>query len=197
MMNVPTTIDLNNPPVLRGKRIYLKELRPSDVNAAYCRWMNDPGVNQYLESRFQPATEKSIKRFVQGVLDDPNSCLFGIRLRENDEHIGNIKIGPITLRHYLAEVGILIGEKRLWGKGYASEALNLLIEFAFNGLKLHKLSAGCYSVHESSFSLFTKSGFEVDGVRKQHWFSQGKYVDGILFGLINPMHRKQEKQDWK
>lgn len=182
------------PPVLEGRRIYLRELRPSDVNPHYCRWLNDPEVNQYLESRFAPATEASIRSFVQGCSDDSRCILFGIRLSENDEHIGNIKLGPIDPFHRRAEIGILIGEKRLWGKGYASEALSMVVEFAFTRLDLHKLSAGCYSVHENSIKLFTKCGFEIDGVRSQHWRSQDKYVDGILFGLINPRHASRKER---
>lgn len=171
---------------LEGKRIYLREVRPSDVNEHYYRWMNDPEVTLFLESRFAPNSMEKIQEFVAGKLGDQDNVFLAIVLKEEDRHIGNIKLGPIQWIHRLAEIGLLIGEKDCWGKGFATEAIQLVSDYAFNVLNLHKVTAGCYGPNEGSARAFQKAGFVVEGIRKKQFYSNGSYVDDILLGLIRP-----------
>ena len=171
-------------PFLVGERLYLREVRPSDVNDAYYRWMNDPEVTQYLESRFAPNSMETLQEYVKNFLGDKDNIFLAIVLKENHKHIGNIKMGPINWFHRLADIGVMLGEKDSWGKGYASEAISLLAEHAFRTLNLHKLTAGCYESNQGSLKAFQKAGFEIEGIRKKHGFLNGEYVDSILLGKI-------------
>ena len=128
-------------PILQGDRIYLRRLTEDDASEDYVRWMNDPEVNQYLESRFCTHTIESTKAFIRSVTND-NNYQFGIFIKETGKHIGNIKIGSINHYHRYADIGFLIGEKTYWGKGIATEAIKLATDFAFKSLKLHKLWGG-------------------------------------------------------
>jgi len=170
---------------IQGDRIYLRGLCCSDANERYHRWMNDPAITQYLESRFVPHSIESLSSFIKQFQDDRNNIFLAIVTNNDDEHIGNIKLGPINWIHRSADIGIIIGEKSCWGKGYASEAITLLANFAFNSLNLHKLTAGCYETNQGSLKAFQKAGFQIEGVRKENNFSDGKYVDGVLLGKIN------------
>lgn len=176
-------------PFLLGERIYLREVRPSDVNDTYYRWMNDPEITQYLESRFYPNSTEALQEYVKDFQGNKDNIFFAIVLKENHMHIGNIKIGPINWFHRLADIGVMLGEKDSWGKGYASEAISLLSEHAFRTLNLHKLTAGCYKPNEGSLRAFEKAGFETEGVRKEHCFFNGKYVDAVLLGRVNSVER--------
>jgi [ribosomal protein S5]-alanine N-acetyltransferase len=169
---------------IEGRRVYLRGVRTSDANEAYCNWMNDPEITQYLESRFYPSSLEKLREYIAEKQDDPHCVFLAIIIRESDEHIGNIKIGPINWFHRTAEVGIIVGKKQYWGQGYASEAITLLAEYAFGTLNLHKLTAGCYEPNHGSAKAFQKSGFVVEGVRPQHFHYKGKYVDGIMLGLL-------------
>jgi RimJ/RimL family protein N-acetyltransferase len=179
---------------LQGKHIYLREVRCSDVNETYCRWMNDPEITQYLESRFAPNSMENLQEYVKNFQGDRDNIFLAIVLKQNQKHIGNIKIGPINWYHRLADIGIMIGDKDCWGKGYAPEAISLLAYFAFNTLNLHKLTAGCYEQNQGSLKAFQKAGFEIEGVRKKHCFSNGNYVDEILLGKINHTEKDDEKE---
>ena len=172
-------------PFLEGERIYLREVRLSDVNANYHRWMNDPEIIRYLESRFSANSMDAIKDFVDKMLKDRDNIFMAIILKDGDRHIGNIKIGPINRIHLFADVGLMIGERDCWGKGYATEALRLVADYAFKTLKLHKLTAGCYDVNKGSEKAFKKAGFVVEGIRKKHRYCDGIYVDSIILGLLN------------
>src|SRR6266852_1547707 len=173
-------------PFLSSRRLYLREVRLEDVNADYYRWMSDPEVTRFLESRFFPNSMESLRQFVTSKQGDRNNVFLAIVLNEQDRHIGNIKLGPIDWIHRLGEIGILIGEKDCWGKGYATEAISLLADYAFNRLDLHKLTAGCYGNNEGSTRAFEKAGFVREGARKEHFFSDGGRVDLILLGRVRP-----------
>jgi ribosomal-protein-alanine N-acetyltransferase len=173
-------------PFVSGRRLYLREVRLEDVNENYYRWMNDPEVTRFLESRFFPNSLESLRQYVIGKQGDRNNVFLAIVLHEGDRHIGNIKLGPIDWIHRLGEVGILIGAKDCWGNGYATEAIRLLSDYAFNRLDLYKLTAGCYGNNEGSTRAFEKAGFVREGVRKEHFFCDGVRVDLILLGQVRP-----------
>lgn len=170
---------------LEGERIYLREVRPSDVNENYYRWMNDPEIIRYLESRFYPSALESLHEYVVGKVGDRENVFFAIVLKDSDQHIGNIKLGPVNWIHRVADIGLMIGEKKAWGKGYATEAISLVTRYGFERLNLRKLTASCYDDNQGSARAFQKVGFFLEGARKQQCFSEGKYVDVILLGILN------------
>jgi ribosomal-protein-alanine N-acetyltransferase len=170
---------------IQGSRLYLREVRISDVNEAYYRWMNDPAVTRYLESRFHPNSLEQLRDYVQQKLHDSNSLFLAIVLIEGDRHIGNIKLGEINWIHRFGDVGLLIGERECWGKGYATEAIGLITRFAFTSLNLHRLTAGCYASNPGSARAFLCNGWQEEGRRRSQYFCEGRYDDAILLGITN------------
>lgn len=175
--------DSNAGHFIEGDRLYLREIRLSDVNEDYYRWMNDSEVTQYMESRFSGNSLESIRNFVASKQGKPDCIFLAIVLKEGDRHIGNIKLEPINRIHSHAELGIMIGNKPDWGKGYATEAIRLAVDYAFHKLNLRRVNAGCYSNNIFSLKAFKKVGFEIEGVRKEHFLFNGQYVDHILLGI--------------
>lgn len=169
---------------LDTQRMYLREVRPSDVNERYYCWMNDPEVVRYMESRFYPNSIESLKKYVEEKVGDNNNVFLAIILKDGDRHIGNIKLGPINWIHRIADVGIMIGEKDCWGKGYATEAIMSITKYAFETLNLHKVTAGCCEPNQSSLNAFKKAGFFVEGVRKEHVYCGNAYINTIVMGMI-------------
>jgi len=171
---------------IQGPRIYLRPVKISDASREYVQWLNDPEVNQYLERRFVRHTLPSLKKYINTISRDPNLIFLAIVLKEGDKHIGNIKLGPIDRNHKVGDIGIMIGDKLCWGKGYATEAVKLLCEYAFGELRLHKVTAGAYENNIGSIKAFLKLGFFEEGRRKRHLFYKGKWVDNVLLAKINP-----------
>ena len=170
--------------MIESKRLLLRPVELSDVNEQYQAWMNDPAVMQYTESRFQTHSLKQIRDYVRSVQKDSSSRFFAIVEQESGKHIGNIKIGHIHPVHRHADVGIIIGDKASWGKGYATESLQMVADFARAQLKLHKLTAGIYANNLGSLQAFLKAGFVLEGRFASHWFCDGEYVDGLQVGLL-------------
>ena len=157
-------------------------LKPELVTQDYVSWLNDPEVNQYLECRFITHTLESTRNFVRGLLGSPDNLFLGIRSNLLGRHVGNIKIGSIDENHGTGEIGIMIGDKKAWGKGIASSAITLMLEIARDRLLLRRVWTGCYISNIGSQRLFEKNGFKVDAVRKQHFLLNGVEEDEVIVG---------------
>lgn len=171
--------------IIRGKRVYLRPISMDDCTEEYVNWLNDPEVNQFLETRWTIQTIETIKEYVYGMINDKKSLLFAIIVCDNDLHIGNIKIGPINEHHLHADISYFIGNKNYWGMGIATEAVGLICNYGINDLKLHKLCAGAYSLAIGSCKVLEKNGFVKEGVLRQEVFSAGKYIDVYRYGLLD------------
>ena len=156
----------------------------SDANRNYLGWLKDPLVARYLECRYERHSIKKLKDYVRKIKRDPGYAFFAIVLKGENRHIGNIKIGPINRIHNSADVGVLIGDTSCWGKGLATEAIELAADYAFKKLNLHKLTAGAYECNIGSIKAFKKAGFAVEAVRKSHYFYGGRYIKGLLMGRV-------------
>ena len=168
---------------LEGDRIYLREVRVSDVNERYQTWLNDPAVTAFLEIRYTPRSFENIRKFVEAMDGKTDEIFLAICLKKEERHIGNIKLGPINPIHRFADVSLLIGERDCWRAGYATEAIRILTTFAFNALNLNKLRAGCYSGNRGSEKAFLKAGFRREGLLKNQWIVGGAFQDEVLMGL--------------
>jgi ribosomal-protein-alanine N-acetyltransferase len=169
---------------LTGTHLYLRGLQATDAAGPYLNWLNDPEVGRYLETRYQPWSQARLERYLAQLDGSQQEFLFGICLRTGDRHIGNIKLGPVNWIHRFADIGLLIGEKDQWGKGYASEAIGLVCDFAFGTLNLHKLKAGCYADNQGSARAFLRNGFVEEGRLRQQWLIDNQYQDSLLLGLL-------------
>jgi len=176
---------VNNSYFICGNRLFLREVRQSDVNDKYYEWLNDPEINQYMETRLIPQSLENISSFVKskdGVLHEP---FFAICLKQDMSHIGNIKLGPINWVHRNAMISLFIGAKELWGKGFATEAISLIVKYGFQTLNLNKLEAGCYKENEGSARAFEKCGFIREGLLRSHFINKGKDIDMYILGICS------------
>lgn len=170
---------------IEGKRIYLREVRLSDVNEQYYRWLNDGEVSQFLETRFFPQSLASIEKYVENLSISCDSVFLAIIIKKTNKHIGNIKIGSINWIHRFADVALVLGDKTNWGKGYATEAIKLIVDYAFTTLNLHRLNAGIYANNVGSLKAFLKAGFKEEGTQRKARFFRDKYVDEKIVGIVN------------
>jgi len=108
---------------------------------------------------------------------------WGICPRQTNQVIGTCTLLNIDLTHRRAELGIALA-RSAWGCGYATEALELLIGFAFQTLGLHRLEADIDPENERSLRLFESQGFVREGHLRERWHHLGELRDTILLGLL-------------
>ena len=164
-----------------GRRIYLRELKEEDASQEYCNWLNDPVVNKFLETK--KATVEELKQYIKEKKENPNCLFFGIFLKGNNKHVGNIKLEPIKFNNKKATLGILIGNKNYWGQGIGTEATKLLVNYAFNTLDLIEVNLGVISENQAAIKAYMNAGFKIDKINKKSTRYGNKYYDAVVMSI--------------
>ncbi len=181
-MNSPTQTE----PVIDGQRLYLRRIRASDADGPYLGWMNDPEVTRLTASWSKTFTAESLRRYIEETTAEQGDLFLAIVIRDGDRQIGNIKLKRIDGADGRASIGIIIGEKGCWGRGYATEAISILSDHAFGTLGLEKLTAGCFHGNIGSEKAFKKAGFIVEEILRDNDYIDGRQVDEIRVAKLNP-----------
>lgn len=177
---------------ITGTQVYLRPLGREDLNGRYCAWLNDPEVMCYMETGIFPSTAEDLERFFREVTGTRNQVIMAVADKKTHQHIGNVKLGPIDWVHRRTTFGILIGEKKFWGKGVGAEATRLIVEYAFERLNLNRVDLGVYAEHESAVRCYERVGFKIEGRMRQDFFHQGKYKDRLWMGLLRSEYKPAE-----
>ncbi len=170
---------------LTGEKIYLRALEPEDINFLFTV-ENDESYWE-VSSTQTPFSRFILEQYIANAHQDIHEVK-QLRLiiveNESKKNVGFIDLFDFVPQHKRAGVGILIIDNEQH-KGYASEALQLLINYSFRQLNLHQLFANITSDNAKSLTLFTKHNFIKVGVKKEWVLSNQKFKDEILFQLIN------------
>jgi diamine N-acetyltransferase len=171
-----------------GPNLLLRALEPADIDTIF-RWENDSRI-WHLGNTLAPYSRFAIEQFVLNTDKDIfTSKQMRLMIDWHSSGTEPISVGSIDLFdfdpfHKRAGIGILIDES-FRRKGFAVEALNLLIEYCFNTLYLHQLYCSIEQSNKESINLFTKAGFSACGIKKEWLFRNGTWTDELMFQLIN------------
>jgi RimJ/RimL family protein N-acetyltransferase len=166
-------------------RFYLERLEIRHASQEYVDWLNNCQVNRFLESGGNYTLEM-LKDFLLDVSNE-DIYFWAIKDKLNNQHLGNIKIDPINLKHGWGEYGILIGDQSYWGKGVGFEVSRAVIDFCFEGnLKLRKINLGVRAENIAAIALYKKLGFEIEGVYKKHSVTSTGFDDVLRMAIFNP-----------
>jgi RimJ/RimL family protein N-acetyltransferase len=169
---------------LEGDRVRLRLITLEDCNERYLQWLQDPAVNQFLETRWMCQTMETIRAFVAQMVADPSSYLFGIFVQGGSGHVGNIKVGPINPHHAYADISYFIGETSVRGKGYAADAIFIVTRWAFERRKLHRLQAGVYASNVASARSLERVGYRREAVLRSGALGAQGWEDVYGYGLL-------------
>lgn len=168
-------------------RLTLQVLDEAAASGPYLAWMRDPDVLRFLEARHGKHDAQSLAAFIRSANNSTDALLLGIFERSTVRHIGNIKLGPIDRPNRRGEIGIMIGERICWGHGYAREAIEALTDYAFDVLRLHKLTAGYLAPNAASGRAFEAVGFIIEARYAQHFLLDDTWVDGVRIARFAPV----------
>ena len=172
--------------MLKGKSVLLRPVKKSDISY-FLKWFNDPEVIQYL-GMYLPMTEMAEEKYIEelGTIRARSDAAFVIEVIEgaSTKPIGNCGLHRINAKDHNAIFGIAIGEKDYWSKGYGTEAAQLLINYGFQQLNLHRISSSAWAFNERSIKLHKKVGFREEGRLRQAVFKNGQYHDQVEFGIL-------------
>lgn len=173
--------------MLKGKNLILRALEPSDVDLLY-NWENNEKL-WHLGNTVTPFSRFTLEQYILNSHQDiytTKQLRLMIDKKESgqNETIGSIDLFDFDPSNKRAGIGILITDNER-NKGYASEALELMINYCFNTLQLHQIYCNISADNLASLRLFKKHNFSSGGLKKEWIFVQGRWVDEYIFQLIN------------
>ena len=186
--------------MIYGEHIRLRRVERSDI-PKFVEWLNDHDVRRYL-SMILPISQANEEQWFENMLKLPGSEQpFGIEIREavpdgNNEHwrlIGNCSFMHLDGTVRSAEVGLFIGEKSYWNKGYGTEVMRLLLHIGFDTLNLNRIFLRVDEANKGGIRAYEKAGFVHEGRSRQGIFQNGEYRDVLLMSVLraewNPENR--------
>ena len=144
---------------IEGSQICLQQLGESHATGHSVRRLSYPSVNKYLDT--VKTTIPELRQFIKEKNASADCLFLGIFDKQSGKHIGNIKLEPMPydIGRRRTAIGVLIGETSYWGRGVATEAIKLIVDWGFSHMPLDEIYAGFIAGHEKSKAAFEKNGF--------------------------------------
>ncbi len=178
--------------MIRGKKVNLVAAGPEYVEF-YKKWINDPVVVDMLGVRNYPISAEREREWAERQLEPTDDRRQFTILTKRGRPIGNCGFNVIDYQNRFAVLGIMIGERELWDKGYGTDALEALVRFGFETLGLHKVCLTVDSVNARALACYKKCGFVVEAVLREHRFHRGKYCDELWMGILEDEWRARAR----
>jgi RimJ/RimL family protein N-acetyltransferase len=167
-----------------GEKVRLRALEKSDIDHAM-KWINDTEVTRFVGSGMFPVSRHAEERWIENALEGkPGEKLFVIEEKTDGTYLGGCSLFRIDDRSRNAELGIIIGNKDYWGKGYGEDAIRVLLRLAFGRMNMHRIYLRVMDYNKRGIRCYEKVGFVHEGAeREQHYF-EGKYHDMLRMGIL-------------
>ena len=169
--------------MIRGTKVDLVAVS-SEYTDYYSRWINDPEVTDMLGDPNIPLSKGKEREWVESVLSGKGGGRTFTILTKKGEPIGNAGFNHLDFRNSHGVLGIMIGEKRLWDKGFGTDAIRILLKFGFDELGLRKIELFLDPGNKRALACYRKCGFVEEGRARKHIFHRGEYIDDLRMGIL-------------
>jgi [ribosomal protein S5]-alanine N-acetyltransferase len=174
-------------PALETPRLRLRLVLESDLEAAH-RVLSDHAAMKYYGSQAHQSMDYTQKNFIEPMmmrfrLRDAIPLAITFKGDEKDEFQGHVTAVHIDRQFNFTEIAYIV-DSRHWGKGIATEAVNCVVQFLINELKIHKIRASCFTDNIASRRVLDKAGFKEEGYLRQNCLLEDKYLDEYIMAII-------------
>jgi RimJ/RimL family protein N-acetyltransferase len=176
-----------NKDLFTGDLIRLTMEDPQVYAEAFCRWSHDSEYRRLLGSEIAALwSVKKIKEWIEKEFskEERQSFSFNIHTLQDDKLIGDIGLDIVNWSHGEAFVGIGLGERDYWGKGYGSDAMRVILRYAFTELNLRRVSLDVFEYNPRAIKSYEKVGFVHEGRMREYLNRDGRRWDLIFMGIL-------------
>jgi len=166
---------------LIGEKIYLKPFG-NEHAAKFFEWTRDPEIIKYTS--FKPAETIEEQEEINNNRDPKKDIIFAIFLKENDKLIGSVGVHKLDNPDKNFGVGLFIGDKSEWGKGYGTDVFKTWIKYLFEKKGAKKLNLNVYKDNIAAQKVYEKAGFKMKGTKKVLNAKTGKMQEEFYMEFI-------------
>ncbi len=173
-------------PELKTSRLVLRQMLPSDAEALF-QFRSDPQVMRYFGRPLMQEVAEAEKFVtdIQAMFDKNEGVQWVISLPDDPKMIGSITIWKIDKTNHRGEIGYFLSPEH-WGTGLMAEAMNAMLAYAFETLRLHSLEANVNPDNAASIKLLERNGFVREAYFRENFYFEGKFEDSAIYSLISP-----------
>lgn len=171
--------------MIEGQRVRLRHTERADL-PRFVEWLNDPEVRQGL-SMYLPISQVEEEQWFENTLKAPQTerpLVVEAQTGATWTMIGNASFFNIDWRNRSAEVGIFIGDKSQWNKGYGTETMELLLRHGFDTLNLNRIFLRVFENNPRAIRSYEKAGFVEEGRLRQAEYQNGDFLDVLLMSVL-------------
>lgn len=179
-----------NKPFIEGDNFYLRAIKKEDLTGNMANWANDPEVTKFMVMGTVPGSGsiycswESLEVEFERLQKSKNDVIFAIIDKKTDEMIGNAGLYEINWLARHAELRIIIGEKKYWGKDLGPKVTAAIVKYGFEKLNLHKIYLGCNADDKRANRCYEKVGFKKEGTIRDYHFRNGKYYNANIYSIL-------------
>ncbi|EOR27639.1 acetyltransferase, ribosomal protein N-acetylase [Clostridium sartagoforme AAU1] len=168
-----------------GQLVKLRAYKEEDIEKATV-YINDEEVKKLMDSAIPfPMTKWQEEEWVRSRKANTDFTYdFAIEDLKTGKYIGGCSINECDVKNRTCVVGIMIGDKEYWGKGYGSDALKVLIKFIFEEVNMNKIKLNVFSFNNRAIACYKKVGFKEEGILKKEIYRNGRYYDEIIMAMF-------------
>jgi RimJ/RimL family protein N-acetyltransferase len=173
--------------IFRGGMVRLAALNPEELAPLFARWGRDSQRGRLLDS--DPPmlfSDKAIRGWIEKELEKDAYHGFAIRALADDRVVGEIGLGGIRWNRGDAFVGVGLGDRADWNKGYGTDAMRLILRYAFLELNLHRVSLSVFEYNPRAMRSYEKAGFRLEGRVRGGLQREGRRWDELFMGVLRP-----------
>ncbi|MCL6449903.1 MAG: GNAT family N-acetyltransferase [Acetobacteraceae bacterium] len=171
--------------VLEGELVRLRPLKAEDA-ATFYRWGQDWEVQRLSTGGARLAvgdSQAACLEWIEGLKDRRDLYAFMVLEKATGRPLGTAQLASVDLRNRRCDLGIEIGEKDFWGRGYGRDAVRVLLRLAFEEVGLNRVAAGCYSLNPRAIRCFEALGFKREAVHRAALFRDGRFWTDVRFSI--------------
>jgi len=173
--------------ILKGKLVRLSAVDPEEFGRALTLWRMDSEFNRLADSNPSlPRSSKAIQKWLEKEAEEmgPAAHVFTIRTLDGNRLIGDIGLHVVNWSGRDAFVGIAIGERELWGKGYGTDAMRAILRYGFTEINLRRVSLSVFEYNPRAIRSYEKAGFRHEGRLRQFLNREGRRWDMLYMGIL-------------
>lgn len=179
---------------LQGQLVRLAAFEVEKEAPLHVRWSRDAEfMRLFGYGPTVPFVLKNFREYVEKEVERDPYFLFSIHTLATDQPIGIVDLEVMWV-HQDAWLGIGMGEREFWGKGYGTEAMQLVLDFAFNELNLHRVTLNVFDFNRRAMRSYEKSGFVHEGRARNALGRDGQRYDSVFMGILQSEWRARAAQ---
>jgi diamine N-acetyltransferase len=174
---------------LIGQDVYLRPLEAADLPLIR-EWANDPEIRT-CTGEVLPMSESGASEFFERVRTERDRVWFAVVLKEDDRMIGEAGLLRMFHAWRTTDLTMILGDRSAWGEGYGSQAIRLLLDYAFGYLNFHRVAVGVVGFNEPALRFYESVGFRREGLQRDGYFCDHSYHDFVMMSILEGEYSSQ------